>query len=701
MAIIGKIRNRAGLLIGFVGVSLLAFILGDLFSSNSSTLFGNNNEVAVIDGETITFQEFEERVQTMISNYKANNRTDVVDQATTEQLREQAWTELQNEIIYGNQQKELGIKISAEEVFDMVQGPDPHPQIKQAFTDPNTGSFNPATVIQFLKTMDQDETGATRAQWLNFEKYITNERARTKYNEIIKGGVYVTKFQSQQDYIAKSRMANMRYVMVNYTTVSDSSVVLTDSDLNAYYNKNKYKFKQEASRKLEYVVFQVTPSEEDVQKTLEYIAKQAPQFATAIDDSAFVARYSEEPFNTAYISKGSLNPAIDSLMFNSGVGTVSSPYLENNTHYRIAKLNAISFRPDSVKARHILLSVADPSQRDAVMATADSLKKVIKSGQSFAELAKKLSQDFGSGEKGGDLGWFTEGMMVPTFNDACFDGKKGDMPIVESQFGIHLIEVQDQGKTSKRVRVAYLDKEVEAGNATYQAAFTKANAFAANNRTAEEFDAAVEKDGLNKRIAENLKETDRNIAGLESPREVIRWAYKAKKGDVSEAFELGDKYVIAKLVEAREKGIGTLEEVKEAIEVGARKEKKAAMITENMKNKAGAEQNLDNIGSKLNTPVMPADNISFATPNIPGVAREPKVVGAAFAMKQGVTSAPIAGELGVYIINVTSFVEAPAKDDYSSDKQQLVQSIRSRAEYEAFNALKEKANIKDNRGKFY
>ncbi len=700
MAIIGKIRNRAGLLIGFVGISLLAFILGDLLTSNR-TLFGNNNEVAEIDGQSITFQEFEERVQTMISNYKANNKVDAVDQNTTEQLREQAWTELLNEIIYGKQEDKLGVKVSTEEIYDMVQGPDPHPQIKQAFTDPNTGQFNPASVLQFLKNMDQDETGATRAQWISFEKYITKERSRTKYNEAIKGGIYVTKFQAQQDYTAKSKIANLRYVQVNYSTISDSSIVLTDSDLSTFYNKNKNQYKQEAARTIDYVVFQVTPSEEDVQKTLEYLQKQAQPFANAIDDSAYVARYSDVPFNTNYISKGTLTPDIDSLMFNSPVGTVTAPYLDNNTHYRMAKLNAVSFRPDSVKARHILLSVASPDQQAEVMAKADSLKKVIKSGQSFAELAKSLSQDFGSGEKGGDLGWFTEGMMVPTFNDACFEGKKGDLPIVVSQFGIHLIEIQDQSKASKRVRVAFLDKEVEAGNATYQAVFTKANAFAANNRSAEEFDTAVEKDALNKRIAENLKETDRTIAGLESPREVIRWAYKSNKGDVSEAFELGDKYVIAKLVSVSDKGIAPMDQVKEVVEAGARKEKKAAMITENIKSKIGSETNLDNIGSKLNTPVMPADNVTFANPNIPGVAREPKIIGSAFAMKQGATSAPIAGELGVYIINVVSFVEAPAKDDYSADKQQLVQTIKSRAEYEAFNALKEKANITDNRGKFY
>mgnify|MGYP000202157167 FL=1 len=258
MAVIGKIRQRAGLLIGIVGFSLVAFILGDLLTSNRSFLTGSGNELAIIGSKKVGVQEFESRVKQLEENYKINTGNETIDQNTLESLREQAWTQLLNEEILVKQIEKTGIKVSPEELFDLIQGKNPHPQIKEAFKDPKTGEFSPANVIQFLKNMDNDATGKTRTQWVAFEKYISEERAKEKYNEMIKHGLFTTSVEAKRFYENQNRVASVRFIDFNYTTIVDSTIQVDEKEMREYYNANQNEFKQEASRKLEYVAFEVT-----------------------------------------------------------------------------------------------------------------------------------------------------------------------------------------------------------------------------------------------------------------------------------------------------------------------------------------------------------------------------------------------------------------------------------------------------------
>ena len=388
----------------------------------------------MIAGKKIKVQDFEERVQKQIDNYKLSNNKEDIDQNTTDQMRDQSWNQLVNEEVMGTQYNKLGLVVGSDEVFDMVKGKNPHAQVKQAFTDPKTGQFNPASVINFLKNMDNDATGKTRAQWVNFEKYIQDERVGQKYNDLVKQGLYVSTAEAKEEFINRNRTASVKYVMLNYNSISDSTVQVSDDELNKVYNENEKKYKQEASRGIEYVVFETQPSEVDRKATLESIVKLIDEFRTNTDDTSFVAANSDVKMDNTWHKKGTLPMNIDSLMFSTEVGFINGPY-EEAGYYKIAKVSAIKFLPDSVKARHILLKIESPDKKDAVMAHADSIKKAIQGGAPFALMAMQFSTDEGSKIKGGDLGWFGPGMMVPSFNDASFEGKKGDMPIVESQFG--------------------------------------------------------------------------------------------------------------------------------------------------------------------------------------------------------------------------------------------------------------------------
>ncbi len=702
MAVIGKIRNQAGLIIGLIGLSLVAFILGDLLKSNRSFIQGSGTDVAVIANKKISIQEFEANVQQMTETYKQNSNQENIDQATTDMLREQAWNQLIKEKVMNKEFDKMNITVSPDELFDMVKGKDPHPSVKQAFTDPKTGQYDPANVIRFLKGMDNDATGKTRERWVAFEKGIILERISQKYNTLVKQGFYVTTDQAKADYIAKGRTAKIKFVMLNYASIPDSSIKLTESEINKYYKDHEKEHKQEASRKIEYVAFNIAASSEDRQAAFEHITKQTAAFKATTDDSTYIRLNSDNSqFDNTYHKKGTLSLAIDSTLFNATIGTVVGPYVENN-EFKLSKLSDVRLMPDSAKARHILLKIKKGEDKAKVMARADSLKKLIQGGRKFEELAKVFSEDQGSAIKGGDLGWFADGAMVKPFNDACFKGKKGDMPIVESQFGIHLIEVQGLGKLSKKIQVVTVTKKIEPSSKTSRAAFAKANEFAGKNRTGEAFAKAITEQKLNMRIAESVKENDRTIPGLENPRELIRWAFKSNKGEIApKVFEFGDKYVVAHLAEIREKGYATLEQIKDEIESGAKKEKKAEQLIEKMSASLKGVTNIDGAAAKLKVQAMLAENITFANPSIQGEGREPEVIGSAFTLKPGALSKPLKGNSGVYVVVVESFTEPKPTKDYSENKIGILSNLKSRAEYELFNALKEKANIEDNRGRFY
>ncbi len=697
MAVITRIRKRVGLLIGFVGVSMILFILGDLVTSNSGLLQGNSDVVGVIGDEKVHYQEYNRRVETLTENYKINTKNENVDQNTQDMLREQAWGMFVTDNTTGREIKKLGLTCSAGELYDMCVGTNPHPQIKQAFTDPKTGVFDPANVIKFLKDLpNRDEN--TQRQWKTFEDAIADERIATKYKDLIKAGLFVTGEEAKRNFEEAQKNASIRFARLDLNTIPDSSVKVDDSDLSSYYNANQQKYKQaETIRKVEYITFDVNPSPEDRAAVLASIQNLGKEYAETSDNLSFVSQNTDGAVDTTYHAKGTLPVMVDTALFNAAIGTIVGPYEEGNS-VKVSKLTGEKVVSDSVKARHILINIMDGDSTKA-MATADSLKNAVKKGAKFADLAMMFSKDQGSAIKGGDLGWFRQGMMVPTFNDACFNGKKGDMPIVTSQFGIHLIEILDKSAGSKQVQVLTLERKIEPSQRTYDAAYNKANEFASKNSTGEAFDSAIVKQGLNKRIADNIRENDKNIPGLDQPRELVRWAYTAKKGELSKIFTFGDKYVMAHLVGIKEKGTLPLDEVKDAVTVEARKIKKAQMLLD--KFNAAGSGNVDAIAQKLNVTATDADNVNFANSYIPGMGNEPAMVGTIFAMKAGQTSKAIKGENSVAVIMVKSFTTPPATTDFSANIKQLQDQRKSRSDYEVQNTLKEKANIADNRAKFY
>lgn len=695
MGLMNSMRNRGGLLVGVIGFAIVAFLVGDVIVSGRSFFNSNNPDVGVISGESISYKEFQARLEKSTENYRTQSGQNTIDEATNGYLIDQTWNQAISELLMNKSIKASGVSVSSEELFDMVQGPNPHPEVRRAFTDPNTGLFDPAQVINFLKTMDQrDPSGETRKQWLTFEKSVKEERLRQKYFSLVKSGMYITNAQAKEDYTEKNRTADIRFVMLDYSSISDSAIKVSESDMNAYYSSNKYRFQQKDNvRSFDYIYVDINPSSEDTAATLKMINEMAEGLRTSVNDSAYVALNTETPYTGEFTKKGQLSPAIDSIMFGAAIGTVYGPYFDGGA-FRVAKLIAVKQMPDSVRARHILLPA---SMGPAAKTTADSLKKVLDEGGNFAALALQYSSD-GSKDRAGDLGYFDQHAMVKPFSDACFFGKKGDRVVVSSQFGVHIIEIMDQKNFNKTVQVGVIDRKIEPSQSTRQTLYAKANGLISTVKNTADFEKVALVDGVGKRVAENVKESDRFIAGLESPRELIRWAYKAEKGDISPLFEIGNKYVFANMTQIKNKGTLALEYVKAEVEAGVKKEKKAEMLKEKL-NAGGA--NLEAVAQKTGSAVTPATGLNFAYPVIPGVAREPEVVGTVFGLTKGKVSKAIAGQRGVYMVDVTNFNEPVAITDYTPVKFQLSNAIGQRVESSVMEALKAKANIQDNRVKYY
>ncbi|WP_297088709.1 SurA N-terminal domain-containing protein [uncultured Draconibacterium sp.] len=707
MATLQKIRTKAGLLVAIViGVSLAAFILGDLLQGGSSMFQRNRLEIGVIDGESIQYPEFQQEVEELGEIFKQNYGQSQLDDNTWAQVREQAWQRKISSIVMGEAYEDLGIAVSSDELFDMLQGSNPHQIVRQIFSNPETGQFDRSAVVRFLKNLETGVAPEQRAYWLNLEQQIVEERTQSKYSNMVAKGMYVTGEQAETSANAGSKSVNFDYIALPHSTVTDEEITLTDKDLRAYYNAHQDDYKSEKSRRIEYIAFPVEPSEKDFADAEEWISDIKAELEATENTIQFVNSNSDIDFNDAWDKKDDLPEAIGAWVFDEGaeVGAVYGPYKDGEA-FSLAKLYKSEMMPDSVEARHILLQVSTQAELLAAQQLADSLKTAIESGADFAALARENSTDQGSAINGGDLGWFQRGQMVKPFENAAFNNTTDSVTIVATQFGIHLVQTTKRGKLTRQVQVAYLTRNVVPSTKTYQDVYAQASQFAGENTSYEEFNTAANEQGLTKRVA-NVGENDRTIIGLENPRQLIRAAYEANVNDIllnnqeSQIFELGDNFVIAVLTSATDEGVASFEAVKSRVELAVTKEKKAALLVEKAKAALSGSTDLAAAATSLEVEVQSASNVNFNSFSVPGIGLEPAVVGTVTTLDVDKVSEPIAGNNGVYVVMVTSVNEGIG-GDVATEKMRLAQTNAYRVSSQVFNAHRNAVEIEDNRAKFY
>lgn len=698
MATLEKIRNKGVFLAVVIGLALLAFILSDFIGKGKGLFSSNEYEVAEIAGKSIPYQHYQGKVEYLTEINKMFSGKMSLDEQALESIKEQAWQQIVKNNILTDEYKELGIIVSTAEIADMVWGSNIHPFIRQTFANPKTGEVDPADVKRFIQSLDEDPSGQRRQYWTYLESELITERAFTKYNTLIKKGMFATDLEAKENFIASNKLVDFSFVVKRYNTVVDSTITVSEKEINTYYNNNSDNYKQSASRDIEYVIFPINPSQEDNEMAEKWINNIKQDFIDSKESMEFANINSDVPNPNINYSKEALPLTLKDLMFDAEQGFVYGPYFENSS-YKLAKLVDVKNLSDSVKVRHILIA-PQSADKTIAQAKADSILNAIKGGANFAEMAKKFSKDPASAPDGGDLGWFKDGVMPLELSEASFIGKKGDITLVEANYGFHVIEILDQSPKSRKVNIAVIERKVIASTKTRQTVYAEASKFAGTNTTIEAFNTVAAEKNYTKRVANNINESEKRISGLENPRDMIRWAYKAELNNVSEVYEFGDNYVVAALDNIKEEGPAPLSTVKDQIEFKVRQDKKAEKLIEDAKAYANAKS-IEEIASKENTQVIEATDIAFNAYALPSAGIEPAIIATALNTAKGTISAPVKGNNGVYIIQVNNIKEVTVPTELSGEARNILQMLESRENYEAFAALKKAAKIVDKRGKFY
>jgi len=707
MAVIGTIRKHSALAVILIGVAITAFIVSDLFSGKSG---GGRSmpSVGTISGEEITYTDYNRRVENNMEIQRANQNKENLTAQEAFDIRQNTWTQYLNEVIMGKEYDKLGLTVTTEELYDLVQGPRPHNIIMQYFQDPATNQYNPEIVMNFLQNLNNVQP-EVRQQWLNLEKYIKDDRLTQKYQNLVSKGYYVPEAFAAMDYSNKKKNAEIRYVALRYTSIVDDEVVLTDKDYEDYYEKNHHTYEQEASRDIDYLIFEVLPSDEDRVKTKESVYAIYEEFREAENMVTFVNSTSDNRYDSTWFKKGQLPVMLDSILFSSPIGTFVPPYEENDT-WHMAYLLDEQARPDSMKAEHILIAYQGSLRaaetvtrtKETAETIADSLFTVLNADKNKLQaLALQLSDDGSAQQNYGDLGWFADGAMIGQFNEAVVNGKAGDIVKVETPFGFHLVKITGKKDPVSKIRVAIVDRAVEPSSKTFQDIYTQASSFAGENNTLTKFETSVTDQGLNKRTASYLREMSNSIPGIDTPREIVRWAFYdgIDLGEVSPVFDVGGSYVVAVLTNIREKGTIPLEQMKENIKTFVLNEKKADIISDKVRNSSG---DIYQIASDFDTKVDTNLSITFSSRNIPGFGSEFNVIGKIFGMNEGEQSGPIQGNGGVFVVTLDRYYEPPQVADYKSNSDQMNSAFSSRmAGNPMFTALQKIAKIEDNRLLFF
>jgi len=699
MGLMTSLRNRAGLVIFVIGLAIVAFLLGDAINVGTPFWRSSQNEIGSVNGESIDYQNFNAQVDQANAMYQQQ-----MGGASTPQMRgfavQQVWNQFLTQNLLNQEIDRIGLQVGKEELNSLLFGNNPSPQIVQAFTNPQTGQFDKnylSAVIEQAKTNPE-----MKAQWEALLQNVKNERLNQKYTNLINNSIYTTSLEAEYDYNSRNKLANFKYVMLDYASVKDSEIKLTDADYKEYYDKNKNAFKNpEEIRTIEYVLFDATPNAADTALVLGEVTKLKAELQTSTNDSSFVTIHSENKYPVRYYTKGQLSPALDSVAFRSAPGTVVGPYLTQNV-YEIAKVISVKNSPDSVNASHILINPATEGGVDKALAKADSIKNLVQGGASFAALAVEFSADPNSKNNAGELGTITRG-MIPELDETLFDGTTGDVKVVSTNFGVHVIKINRQIGNSPIAKLAIVDKSINAGKETTDAAYSKSNQFfTAINK--DNFSDIAKQQNLEVLKNDRTVAMDNMLGGAEVPRDLIRWAFEAKQGEVSDKiYESSENFIVARVTNIQPKGLQPLASVKTMIEPTVKNLVKARMLKEKMNNALNGASSIDQVGQKLGKNVQSVDNVVLANPVIPGVAVENAVVGTVFGLQPNKPSKSIEGKQGVYAVQVEGFVNPKALtgEELIAQQKQITESKSQRAWGTILKALESNAKIVDNRIKFY
>ncbi|CAL2092013.1 peptidylprolyl isomerase [Tenacibaculum sp. 190524A05c] len=703
MAILSKIRERSWLLILIIGLALFAFVLdpstlSDFFNSTKM------NEVGQVNGETISRQEFAEA----LDNYKAQtgNRVSEMQAAKT------VWNNLLRQKIYDSQLAEAGITVGEADILKALYDTE---FIKNDPRFLTTDVFDKEKFKEFLATI-KAENGADWANWRQYMASVKSNLQKTTYDNLVAAGLGASLKEGENEYLTENTKINADLVYLSYTSVPDSSVTVTRGEIKDYIAKHPAEFEVEASRDVRYVKFNINATPEDEAEIKAEVAKliedstnkqgaAVPGLKSTTDYKLFLEETNSDlPYKDVIQYKAQVPQVIAEELFNGNKNDVFGPYKDQG-YFKLSKITEVMELPDSAQARHILIPIAGaPSADPSVTNTdeqakqlADSLLTVVKRDKSkFESLVKEFSSDKGSVEKGGFYDWFPYNRMVPEFRDFVFEGKKGDMGVVKSTFGYHVILVEGQKNFQKAIKLATFARQIEASEVTENNVFQDAETFALDISKGTSIDEAAKQKNLTTLPAVGLKALDENVPGLGNERQIITWAFgkDLKVGDYKR-FDVEGGYVVATLTNITEKGLMPVDKAINKVRPIILNEKKAAILDGKF-----SGSTLKDIASSNKQSVRSISSVNLKSPTLTGIGFEPKVVGAMLNAKEGQLYTKIAGDRGVYAFVVTGKELPTALPNYDTYRKRLANQRRNQT-FNMFEAIKKASDIEDGVSSFY
>jgi len=704
MAILENIRKRTTVLILIIGLALFAFVISDVLTRGGMGGPKAGSTVGEVNGEPISIEAFRKSMEV------ASNQS----QATSTQLVNAVWDREVRTAILNQQFEELGLQIESDQVLDLIRNNPSFAQNPQ-FQDEN-GFFDETAFLNFIADLRVNAPQQYEL-WLQNENALIQTAKEQRYFDLIRAGIGATLQEGELEYHLANDKVDIRYVRVPYSSIPDSTISVSKEEIAAYIQENKKDFNQEAARDIRYVFFEEKASEADeqairedmqelVKDRMEYMEELdstvvIPGFRTTRDMAAFLDRYSDTKYDTIYRAKNELPARFADSLLGLQIGELYGPY-EDNGFFRISRMMDKK-ENGSVKASHILITYAGAeranpqitrSKEEAEARARELLAEAQKEGAVFAQLARENS-DGPSAPRGGDLGYFQEGIMTQKFNDFAFDNPVGTIDLVETEFGYHIVRVDDKQDV---VRLATFSRAIEPSDETVNALFTEATTFEmAVTEAKENYAGIASENEYQVRPVNQLKAMDENLPGLGAQRRIVQWAFNEETsvGDVRR-FDLNNGYAIVQLTATHREGLKSVEDASVQVLPKLRKEKKAAQIIA-----ANQGKSLEEIASSNGVAVSSASALNAKSPTIAGAGREPLVVGMAVTMDPGATSGLLEGESGVFKMEVTNKEEAPDMENYTPYANTLENSLGARVTMEVYNALRDKAEVVDNRAVFY
>lgn len=697
MAVLEKIRVQMGIFITvLIAIALLSFIVDPTTLQSALSMFSSKNDVGSMNGTDITYMEYSQKLEANTNLQQVISGNSSMDEQAQENASQTTWQSFLKKLVFMPAFNEVGIALGSDELYDMAQGNYISPVLSgdPVFLDENR-AFDKTKVATFLQAKATDQSGVYTQYWDFLEDNMETERLFSKYASLLQQSTVLNAVEVRKNMEESNQTSNVRFYMAPISFTRDSTITVSDAEVEEYYNNHKQQYKQQASRDIEYVVFPIVPSMDDVNKAQADAEKVFPEFEKAENLRQFLARNSDKPLDTYYYKQGeltSLSAVLDSFAFNATTKDVLPLFLSENT-YRAARIVDIKQMPDSVFVNHILIQRATEEEG---MRVADSVVTLLNAKpERFAELATELSADRNTSVLPGEIGWFTQNYLIPGM-ESVFDAPINKPYVQNTQYGIHVVKVSQRTTPLKKVQLAVLVKEAVAGKETYQTIYSQANTLSTTSKNVTEFNDVASANNWYPVPARGIAEDAKTISGYENMREMTRWAFGAKYGEVSEVISVDNKYFfVACVTGIHEEGTATLSErraeITQLVTLEKKKEKLYAQMQEEIKGYSDIAAWAEATGKNLST----QNGLAFGTVQ----QSDPTFVGAVCGAPEKQLCGPVKGEMGVYVFQVDerndgayyTEQDAATRKNYLSNIQiQMVNGV-----------LQEAANVEDHRAKFF